>query len=654
MDFPSLRFLRSFIVQNKKMSKVQKRLLLLARMLTLLFLVLGFAQPLWNKKGSGDRQQAAWVVYIDNSLSMEASSGQQSLLDIAKQKATEWIQSQKDHDYYIISNEALYQAQPLSKQEAIQAIQNIKISSVTVDPIQLANVAQSLQENLYKKNIELLVFSDFQKSVWTTNNPIELNPNLELLYFPIHQLSADPVNVFVDTAFFLEAPVDATQAIPLVIAIRKSGNAPALDIPFFVQINEQNRKSSVLNFVATDSVLYDTAMVQLSPGKWNQILTGVSTRFLPMDDSFFIAAQIATLTQVLIYNQGAANAYLSSAFAALSGVQPLQRNLSGNIENEDKKYALVALQGITSLSPTEGEDIKKILDEGGAVALFFGKNAAIQNVNEGLAAIGPISIQKIDTSLQQLVDLQAAHPLLSGVLQSIPEQVQLPYAHYAYKFKTGITAGAQDVMKFRDGSPFISQLNIGNGKLYLFASPLDPTAGSLITSHLFAPIVQKMTLNNASGTQYAATIDGKSSVWIQGSVNEEKQVYQLEKNQQQFIPRQQAKGMGTQLFIPENIAEAGFYQASLPQDKKPTSIGLNYNRIESDIAESKVEDLQAVFPKGRVKVFNNLEQLKNFGTSGTAFPFWKIAIALALLLFIWETYLLAKRGVPKLSKQASA
>src|SRR5690606_13345015 len=144
--------------------------------------------------------------------------------DKAKSIAAEWLESSTGQSFYVISNDALYQAQPLSKQEAIQAINKINLSPVTIDADQLGNVVQSLKETLFKQQIELVVFSDFQKNIWTSDKPVALGEGIEIIGFPVH-LDDDKIsNVYIDTVYFLEAPVDPGHRIPLVTEIRKSGN----------------------------------------------------------------------------------------------------------------------------------------------------------------------------------------------------------------------------------------------------------------------------------------------------------------------------------------------------------------------------------------------------------------------------------------------
>lgn len=653
IDFPSLRFLRQFVVQNKKMSKVQKRLLLLSRLLLLLFLVLAFAQPLWNwalKKNQGD---TAWVLYIDNSYSMELKEGQQSLLDIAKREASEWIQNNEGNQFYVITNEALHNAQSLSKQEALQSIQKIQYTPISIGALTFSNAAYGLQESLFKKNISIVAFSDFQKNNWTREVAIAAQEGVELLLYPVH-LAVDSIsNIYIDSAYFLETPMETTQSVPLVTEIKKSGNK-AEATTFQMNVNGQVRTSRVLEFSTEDSIQYDTTLVQFPAGKWSEIHLNIQTRAAVFDDDYYMTARIAPNRSVLILNEGASNGYLASAFAAQSGVQPLQRALNSNIENEDNKYSLLVLQGITALSESEGKQVRTVLEQGGSVALFFGKNGNINALNAGLSQIGPIEVLQIDTSLQQIVDLQTSHPLMRDVLVSDPENMQLPYAQYSYKTKAGITAGGQDLMRFRDGSPYISQYNIGTGKLYVFANPLQPAAGNLITSYYFAPLVHRMMVNNSGGDVYAAEIAAHQSLWIPSSVKDDNQVFKLTKEDFESIPRQQSKGMGVTVFVPETLKESGFYTLTNGEPSSNSQVGLNYSREESEIIPATAAALLATFGNENVAVYNRLQQLQNAANGQGAFPFWKIAIILALISIFFETYLLQARARASRTKVETA
>lgn len=648
MDFPSLRFLRLHLVQNKKMNQVQKKLLLTARLLCLAFLILAFAQPIWNQSKVGRGGKHTWVLYIDNSMSMEAQSGQQRLLDLAKNMAADWLAQSDISEIIVLSNDALFNPKSLTKTEALQAIRNIEAGTNEVGPERLVQAVLAAKEQLFFTDISCVVFSDMQANIWAKQQPLTLDDDLEILLAPV-TFEAPVYNAYVDTVYFLEQPSDPSIPVPLVTEIRSTGGSHTLD--FQVLVDQQARSTRQIAIAASDTLVLDTTMISLAAGRWNVIQSGFQTSVLSFDDQYFVAARIPVNDQVLVFNEGNTNAYLTAAFAARRGILPLQKTLSTPLDIPNNPLSLIAFQGLTKMNAEQGKSIRNLLDEGHSVLLVFGKNASLPSLNEGLNEIGPIQVTGVDTQMQQTVDLQVAHPLIRDVLRQTADNLQLPFSRYGYKIKAGITAGGQDLLRFRDGSPYISQYQIGSGKLYLIASPLDATAGNLHSSYLFAPIIHKMTVNGGSSSVYAAEIGQIQPLFVPSSGNKTTaEPVSLQKSEYRIVPRQQAKGMGTQVFLPEQIKETGFYDLVNPAGEDLVA-GINFSRNESIITPATEEEIMAKFGDKNVRFFKNPQSLAAYGKGGSSFPLWKIAVFIALCMFIFETYLLASK--PSVARAAA-
>lgn len=648
MDFPSLRFLRLHTIQNKKMSQLQKKLLLTARLLCLAFLILAFAQPIWNSSKTGAGSRHAWVLYIDNSMSMDAQQGQQRLLDVAKNMAADWLAQSEITEIIVLSNDAMYNPKSLIKTEALQAIRNIEPVANEVNPESLVQALSAIKEQLFYSEVTGVVFSDMHANIWATTQPISLEENLELLLAPV-AFEAPIYNTYVDTVYFLEQPSDPSIPVPLVTEIRSTGGTHQLD--FQVQVDQQARSTRQILVSPTDTLITDTTMISLPSGRWSQIQSGFQSAVLSFDDQYFLTASIPVNDQVLVFNEGSANAYLTSAFAARRGILPLQKNLTTPLDIPNNALALIAFQGMTKLSIDQGQSIRKLLEEGHSVLMVFGKNASLSALNEGLKEIGPIQIVGIDTQMQQTVDLQVGHPLIRDVLQHTAENLQLPYSRYGYKIKAGITAGGQDLLRYRDGAPFVSQYQIGTGKLYLIASPLDASAGNLHTSYLFAPILHKMTVNGGNTSVYTAEVGQLQPIFVPSSGQKTAaEPVTMHKGEHKMVPRQKPRGMGTEVFLPDQIKEAGFYNVENPTGED-IMVGINFNRKESDIKAATEEQMLEKFSNKNVRFFKNPQSLASYGQSGSSFPLWKIAVFIALCMFVFETYLLAS---PPKKAQAKA
>jgi len=88
--FSNVSFLKDIKKESKNKSRLKQLLILIARILTLIFLVFAFAQPYIPTTTDGKKQPNQIVgIYIDNSFSMNALSENGQLLEVARNKALE-------------------------------------------------------------------------------------------------------------------------------------------------------------------------------------------------------------------------------------------------------------------------------------------------------------------------------------------------------------------------------------------------------------------------------------------------------------------------------------------------------------------------------------------------------------------------------------
>ena len=170
--FPDIRFLRELHEQTQKHSKLKHLLILACRILALLFLVQAFAQPFFEKdKDKMNQAPKAVSFYIDNSFSMGIEKNSLSMLDVAKGKAKEIIESYGDNDkIQILSNDFGFNENKfLTKNEALRFLSTIQLSPKSKKTLSILEKQKQLlsTEAAYQKQI--IFISDFQKSQFATD-----------------------------------------------------------------------------------------------------------------------------------------------------------------------------------------------------------------------------------------------------------------------------------------------------------------------------------------------------------------------------------------------------------------------------------------------------------------------------------------------------
>src|SRR5690606_2058922 len=92
--FSNVSFLREIQVETQSRSKLKHLLILFSRMLAIACIVLAFAQPFIPVTDAQVKAgQRAVSLYIDNSFSTEGESSGAPILEVAKNKAIEMVNS---------------------------------------------------------------------------------------------------------------------------------------------------------------------------------------------------------------------------------------------------------------------------------------------------------------------------------------------------------------------------------------------------------------------------------------------------------------------------------------------------------------------------------------------------------------------------------
>ncbi|KAA5536552.1 hypothetical protein F0919_02470 [Taibaiella lutea] len=651
IDFPDTRFLRNIQLSTKRQSKIRNWRLLLLRMLFLAAVILAFAQPYFGAL-KNDKSKDITAIYIDNSYSMTIGNGQENLLQLAKHKARQLIESSVENARFVlISNNKKSAMRPMLKNEALQALQEIRPTAQLFSLSQLMNSLNAAESNEKNENWNLYCFTDLQKKTFLDNVAKVSLPELKAVYF--YPLAANkPSNLYIDTAYFLSPNIDNRQPNPLVVKVRQSGvnNNKSSNL----QISIGNQVRAVSNIETGERQEWtDTLALQLSSGGWQDITLSLQDHPVSFDDTFRIAARTAPEMSVLVVTENGINPFLQTALRTYEGFKVKEENASGIQKDDWQQYGLIILQNIGSIPAGLQTAVAAALQRGQNVLMFPGAINNVESFNQSLKAWGDIALEKIDTAQQQVVSMQEAHPLLQDLFEKIPDNVQLPTTVERYPIDASLTANQQSLMTFRDGKPFLAQYSLGQGKMYICASPLDDRSSNFAVSYFFVPILYKMAIQSGSGNMFALNIGSMQPLWLPVEGSDDRKVWHLSQNSFDAIPSQRPSGIGVELFINKAVNEAGFYRLHSEASKDTVHIGVNAMRTESVLEYASKSDVETALKPNRILWIDDRSIAKNGWNEAKApFPFWKICVMLGLFCLSAETYMLLRKK--KISNEDAA
>jgi len=638
--FPHTRFLRAIQLRSRRSSEVRYKWLLTLRMLFLVALIAAFAQPLFNRGRDVKTTRRLQVIYIDNNPAMSLKKGARSGLETAIDAARRQIStSPAGTRFLLLSNDKPFSYEPLPADKVSDALSNISIAPAGKSSTQVFSTVQSLLQSEHASGADVYYYSDFSRSSFPARPDAGALHNITL-----HAIAVQPAartNVYIDTAFLTSPVLQAGQSNSLVVRSQVIGKVPAESPVLQLSAGGQVKSAASLRFDASGRST-DTLAFSVNDEGWQRITLALADAALRFDDTFRIAARSAPGLSVLVLNESGASPYIQAAFRSYSGFTVRSEPVS-DAPTDFKPYNLIILNGITGLPDGVGRQIRDALSLGQSVCIFPGKTRNLEGLNTALRYAGDIRISDLDTVSQPATNLQPGADLVRDIFEGIPPNVQLPVATWHYIIQSGLAAGGQSVLTFRNGDPLLARYTPAKGALYLSATSADIEGGNFPASYFFVPFLYQMAAQSRGGDVYALTAGRQQAAFLPIRNSNERNMVHLYASGLDAIPPQRPAGGGVEIFVDAVAQAPGFYRLAASSGDSAV-IALNGTRAYSMLQLWDMAALRKEWPDKDAS-WQTAETASTAASAGKGaeLPLWKVCAILALLLTAAETWLLSSR-----------
>jgi len=642
--FTNVRFLKEVQQESRAKSTLKRLLILISRILALSCLVLAFAQPVLPGEHVVKKGVRMISLYIDNSFSMQAANKNGTLLEDAKRKAREIIQSSSASDkFQLLTNDfnAPYQ-QTQSKEQALDLIDKLQLSPSVKNADEVyARLKSNLGEDV--KNAELFLLSDFQKSTFNTAifKPDSLvETNFILLENPTAQ------NVFIDTCF-VESPyfqLGSTQK--LHVKIKNLSDKEIENGSLKLYLN--NKQVAPVSFKvssngATDALLSFTC----KETGLQQGMLAIEDFPVTFDDTLYFSFSVNSRVPCLVINKKdeRSAAYLQSLFSNDSLFDFKEQNDQNIDYAQFSKTNLIVVNGLQNLSSGFSQELKKFILSGGSVLVFPSENSDKESYNNFFAQLSAATFVQPDTGRSRIESKNLPKALYEGVFEKTPENMDMPVINYHYVTQSNSRSGEEILLKLLNGQSFLSLYNKGKGRLYVCSAPLNEKSSSFAKHALFVPTLIKIAiLSRPSPPLYY--FSGKNEAIDVSLINisGEKPMNIAGQNKTDFIPEVKTTESNRYVLTHGMPEHAGNY--TLMHDKKLLEgLAFNYKRQESDLTcynKNELEDLvkKSGWPRVHIVEAGSGNFKASLADIGGGTRLWKLFVLLTLLFLLAETALI--------------
>ncbi len=639
IQFSNLRFLKQVQQATSSGRKLKDRLILAARILAITFLVLAFAKPYISSgdQDAGGRQVVS--VYIDNSFSMESVNKEGTLLDEAKRRAAEIASAYSLNDrFQLLTNDFEGKHQRLvGYDDFINALQELKISSTNRDIREV--VARQLEVFAGEPNARKTIYqiSDFQESM-LGKGPVRADSQVTVR---LVKLSANPLpNVSIDSVWLTSPLHQPGKTEQLIVKLRNNSDEKAQNIPVKVFINNSQKAISTLSVEPRATITDTLAFSGLGAG-WQRGYVQIKDYPVVFDDTFYFSFHVRQSIPVLLVNGTNPNPFLQAVYRSDPFFSLVQLP-AGSIDYSTlPDNPMVVLNEIRDYTPGFNSELKAYVQNGGTLFIYPSLEDDLSGLGTFLQELGADRPESVVSAETKVSKLNTADPLFADVFEQVPRNMELPLVRKYIAFASQSRSNRQSVIDLAGNRSLLSRFNLGGGKVYVSAVPLDDSASNLQRHSVFVPIMFQAAMQSVQQQRLFYQLNNTQLINIPKVALRTDQVLKLKKRDFEAIPQARQSSAGTEIFMADQIRENGNFDL-MKNDSLIAVLSFNDNRTESDLSYADEDELKDKFPYQKVNVIEpaagSVENQIKAVNSGL--QLWKFFLVLALLALAAEIALI--------------
>jgi hypothetical protein len=605
IDFTNVAFLKKVTIETRKSSQLKKWLTLLMRLGAMACLIFAFAQPFSASKTALNTQKET-VLYLDNSFSMQAKSGQGPLLQRAMQDLYEQSAGNEKISWFTNSNSR--------KNASVQDFKNevLKVpysqNQLTLSEVLLkANQLFSKEKGLSKR---LILVSDFQLKEAFPEVPEDLT--LDAVHLKPNVLS----NISIDTTYIDNKNSVTTR---LTVVVSKSGETSE-NIPVSLFNGKALVAKTAIEFgTGTEAkVSFDIE----TEGGFNGKLELIDSN-LSYDNSLFFSINIPQRLRVMSISESNAN-FIQRLFdqPEFEYSQQTFKNLN---YNDIPTQNFIVLNELNEIPVALVTALKSFVDNGGSLFVIPSAKAGIQDYNILLNQLQLGSFSGVNTQEKKITQIVFDHPLYKDVFERRVVNFQYPKVNSFFNTSTTATPA----LKFEDGKPFIVQRK----NTYLSTAAINPENSNFQNSPLIVPTVYNMASQSLLLPKLYYTVGEQNNFSVPITLVQN-EILTLKDSVTKFIPLQQTKANKVNITTGDLPANAGTYQIE-KDGEFIENVSYNYKRDESSLQYANPNDWNGA------RIYESVDELfSSIAEENTIHSFWKWFAIFALVFLLLEMLIL--------------
>ncbi|MDD3667859.1 MAG: BatA domain-containing protein [Bacteroidales bacterium] len=648
--FTNVKFLKEVEISTKKQNKIRNRFLLFTRILSIILLVLLFAQPFFPNKEEKlvEKGLNAVVVFVDNSFSMQNQGRQGRLLDEAKQNAKEITEQYNSNDLFLLLTmdlEGRHQ-QFVNKDKFIELLNQVEISPSSEFNSKLISRSFDLLNTKHGFNKRIFFVSDFQAPSFDVSN-FPKDSLIRTLLVPLNANNID--NIYVDSISFVDPIFQVGQNIALNVRIVNKSEKKAEKVSVKLFINNKQISVSSADIDKNQSQIVKLNFTLKEHGIQHGRVSIIDNP-ITFDDDFFFTLQTSPKLEILSINSNNPNPYLSRLFSNNNEIEIKNMSEKTIDFNDFDNYSFIILNELSEFSSGLVSEIKRFREQGGDILIVPSEKMNLQSFQNAMQSLQIPYFSELIKKQNKVSIINQNNKLYKGVFSQDVENIEMPTAKQYYKLSSSSQTARESIMKFQSQDDFLLVSQENNSKAYVFSTNLTEDFTDFVKQSLFVPTIWNMALfSQVIPLPYyffeddilidISKLKDSKKINVAEIVSTDKKV--------SFIPELRKNNRMRSLVMHNQTNKAGNY--NIEQEKEVFGgLSLNYNRMESNLSFMDANNINSELKKYSLGYYNILDTKKqvisSYFTKTKNGNYMSIILLILLLLSVgMETYLLFKK-----------
>jgi hypothetical protein len=371
------------------------------------------------------------------------------------------------------------------------------------------------------------------------------------------------------------------------------------------------------------------------------------------DDKFYFSYDVTRSLNVLSINGKDPNRFITALFNQDSSVNLINLPEKSLDYSRLGAYNLIILNELPAFSTGLAQELKRFTENGGTLALLPSSNADLASYNVFLASVNCPDYLPLDSTDTKVERLNLENPVFRDVFEKtssgvrgLPENTEMPVVFRYFPIAPSTRQQVQTLMKMLNGRDLLVSAGAGNGRIFMFSVPMDPTFSNLPRQAVFVPVFYNIALMSRPPLRLYYETGKNDAIRIKNAAQADEKVIRLRSHTGEFemIPECRQIGAMANVFVNDLLRTAGNYYLFNEKDTL-AGVSFNYDRVESDPECLNATELMDNIDAWRLKNVDILktdhkpadEVLREI-TSGR--QLWKYFVWLTLTLILAEVTLL--------------